>query len=205
MHRSTTEDDPPPRKRALSFEEIEEVYQERQQHQRIAIQVDDEDESSEESGEEALASGAAAFHMAEVQPRFCVERALGKGSYGFVVKAVDTRCGGRPVAIKRVRQVFASPESARRVLSEVRLLRLLGGHPHVTGLLALLVAGDADPLSFDAVYLVLEPCAADLHKVLNSTVQLQPAQVLPPGQRGSFVAATVLWDYLGVRLPQQQR
>jgi hypothetical protein len=195
MYQSTVKDDdeppvPPQRKRALSFEEIEEVYQGRQQHQRIAIQVDDEDESSEESGEEASASGlAAAFHMAEVSPRFQVVRALGKGSFGFVVKAVDTLGGGRLVAIKRVREVFTSVESARRVLSEVRLLRLLGGHPHVTGLLALLVAGGADPLSFDAVYLVLEPCAADLHKVLNSTVQLQPTQVTLP-TRGTSLTHT---------------
>jgi len=175
------EDEPsvplPQRKRALSFEEIEEEYQERQHHQRISIQISDNDDSSEESGEEALSSEGAAFRMAEVQPRFQYERALGKGSYGFVVKAIDTHCGGRSVAIKRIEQVFSSTASARRVLVEVRLLRQLGSHPHITGLHALLVAGNADPLTFNSVYMVLEPCAADLHKVLNSTVKLLPSQV----------------------------
>ena len=167
----------PQRKRALSFEEIEEEYKERQQHQGIAIQIAEEDYSSEESGEEAVSSEAAAFRMSEVQPRFQYERALGKGSYGFVVEAIDTLCGGRSVAIKRIEQVFSSTDSARRVLLEVRLLRQLGSHPHITGLHALLVAGNADPLTFNSVYMVLEPCAADLHKVLNSTVKLQPSQV----------------------------
>ena len=101
---SFTFDRPPKRQRALSFEEIEEEYMQQQLRGRISIQIDDE--SGEESGDnsdEQEATGE--FEMNEVSPRFQVERVLGKGSYGLVVRAADSFRDGKLVAIK----VWAHP------------------------------------------------------------------------------------------------
>ena len=235
------------RQRALSFEEIEEEYQAAQRG-RLAVHISDEsgddssdDESSRGGNGHCLGGGdggsrddsdATGFSMREVAPRFAVERVLGRGAFGLVVRALDTMStvsgpspfpaegppaappAGVPVAIKRVRRIFASPEGARRVLHEARLLKALGGHPNVVTLHALLrpaAAGgghhqraslsssapgaSSSPTpgaltAFDTVYFVLEPCASDLFKVLNSSVRLSAAACRSMGRQ---VLSALAW------------
>ncbi|CAG9462421.1 unnamed protein product [Pedinophyceae sp. YPF-701] len=67
-----------------------------------------------------------------VPERYKLERVLGTGSYSSVCLALD-RATGRHVALKRIPNVLASCEQARRVVREVCILRRLS-HPHIVGL-----------------------------------------------------------------------
>jgi len=59
------------RQRALSFEEIEEQYQEPSKRQRVPIKVDSEDGSDLESSDEERINEE--FCMTEISPRFKIE------------------------------------------------------------------------------------------------------------------------------------
>jgi hypothetical protein len=69
----------PKRQRALSFEEIEEEYEERAK--RVPFHFSDEDSDSDES-DDSNHGVDDSFSMEEISPRFNIERVLGKGSYG---------------------------------------------------------------------------------------------------------------------------
>jgi serine/threonine protein kinase len=79
---------PVTRQRAMSFEEIEEEYQERQERGTIHVDSGAEDSSSDNSDGDS--DGDDSVTMPEISPRFVVERALGKGACGLVVRARDT-------------------------------------------------------------------------------------------------------------------
>ena len=59
---------------------------------------------------------------------------LGKGSFGIVTSATDTKADHRSVAVKRIRP-FANDEwDARHTLREIRLMRLMDAHPNIISL-----------------------------------------------------------------------
>lgn len=59
--------------------------------------------------------------------RYTIKEVIGKGSYGVVCSALDTKTGER-VAIKKINNVFDHVSDATRILREIKLLRLLR-HP----------------------------------------------------------------------------
>ena len=62
--------------------------------------------------------------------RYHIKEVIGKGSYGVVCSALDTKTGQK-VAIKKINNVFDHVSDATRILREIKLLRLLrhpGGH-----------------------------------------------------------------------------
>ena len=63
--------------------------------------------------------------------RYTIKEVIGKGSYGVVCSALDTKTGQK-VAIKKINNVFDHVSDATRILREIKLLRLLrhpGGRP----------------------------------------------------------------------------
>ena len=62
--------------------------------------------------------------------RDAMQEVIGKGSYGVVCSAVDTKTGEK-VAIKKINNVFDHVSDATRILREIKLLRLLR-HPGKT-------------------------------------------------------------------------
>ena len=62
--------------------------------------------------------------------RYTINEVIGKGSYGVVCSALDTKTGEK-VAIKRIMNVFDHVSDATRILREIKLLRLLR-HPGAT-------------------------------------------------------------------------
>ena len=56
-----------------------------------------------------------------------MQEVIGKGSYGVVCSAVDSKTGEK-VAIKKINNVFDHVSDATRILREIKLLRLLR-HP----------------------------------------------------------------------------
>eukprot|EP00958_Prasinococcus_capsulatus_P013060 scaffold1318_cov388-Prasinococcus_capsulatus_cf.AAC.81 len=61
--------------------------------------------------------------------RYRTHEIVGKGSYGVVCSATDTRTGQK-VAIKKINDVFDHVSDAIRILREIKLLRLLK-HPDI--------------------------------------------------------------------------
>ncbi len=59
--------------------------------------------------------------------RYSIKEVIGKGSYGVVCSAMDTKTGEK-VAIKKINNVFDHVSDATRILREIKLLRLLR-HP----------------------------------------------------------------------------
>ena len=59
--------------------------------------------------------------------RYLIKEVIGKGSYGVVCSATDSKTGEK-VAIKKINNVFDHVSDATRILREIKLLRLLR-HP----------------------------------------------------------------------------
>lgn len=67
------------------------------------------------------------FHEYGEVNRWSITEIIGKGSYGVVCSARDTKSGEK-VAIKKINNVFDHVSDATRILREIKLLRLLR-HP----------------------------------------------------------------------------
>ncbi len=99
--------------------------------------------------------------------RFEIRRALGKGSYGSVVEAID-HLTGRRVAIKKINDIFGVFENAKRIFREVRILADLH-HPNVVALLH--ICQPPDLLRFTDLYVVFECMDTDLAKLCKDDTQ----------------------------------
>lgn len=60
-----------------------------------------------------------------VDVRYVNLKYIGGGAYGSVCAAED-KLTGRKVALKKCRDVFRDPMDAKRILRELKLLRLMG-------------------------------------------------------------------------------
>ena len=89
-------------------------------------------------------------------------KAIGKGSYGVVVSALDPSTGNR-VAIKKITPMAKHTIDAKHILREVRIMRYMGKHENIVTLEDLHVRERADEL-----YIVMELMDTDLHRVLQS-------------------------------------
>jgi hypothetical protein len=65
-----------------------------------------------------------------VDTRYTGLKHVGGGAYGVVVSADDATTGRR-VAVKKCRDVFRDLTDAKRILRELKLLRLLGAHENL--------------------------------------------------------------------------
>jgi len=119
---------------------------------------------------------AAALGVAALSSqRYTFQCLVGRGAYGEVYRARDT-LSGRDVAIKHIRNVFEHPPEAIRVLRELKLLRLLRGHPNIVQILDVLMPRDT--LRFDDVFIILEYLPATLRRanaILYTNSQLTTA------------------------------
>ena len=67
---------------------------------------------------------------AAVNSRYIIEKQLGMGAYGVVVKA-KAKKGGKPVAIKKCFGCYNNTQDAARLVREICILFQLRSHPHV--------------------------------------------------------------------------
>ena len=63
----------------------------------------------------------------EVDVRYTNLKPVGGGSYGLVCSAKDNLTG-KPVAIKKITDTFQDLIDAKRIMREIKLLMMLGGH-----------------------------------------------------------------------------
>ena len=108
-----------------------------------------------------------------LDPRYVVEKIIGSGSYGVVIKARDTTDNSL-VAIKRInKEIFDESILAKRILREIKLL----AHFHdvnIIGLRNILTPRTPD---FDAFFIVMEIMDTDLRAVLKSGQRLSDQHV----------------------------
>ncbi|KAF8697039.1 hypothetical protein HU200_036690 [Digitaria exilis] len=102
--------------------------------------------------------------------RYEVTEVVGKGSYGVVAAAVDTRTGER-VAIKKINDVFEHISDATRILREIKLLRLLR-HPDIVQIKHIMLPPSRR--EFRDIYIVFELMESDLHQVIKANDDLSP-------------------------------
>ena len=104
-----------------------------------------------------------------VDQRYAIQKFVGCGSYGVVCSAMD---GDKPVAIKKISNVFKNETTAKRTLREIKLL-LHFDHENVIGIKDLMCgARDCSDL-----YVVTCLMDTDLHKVIRSPQPLTDQHV----------------------------
>ena len=93
---------------------------------------------------------------------------LGAGAYGTVCSALDkeTNC---MVAIKKCRKVLQSRTMGKRMLREIRILRLLD-HEHVIKIRTILKPSSRE--NFKNLYVVFEYMESDLAQIIRSNQAL---------------------------------
>lgn len=102
--------------------------------------------------------------------RYEIQEVIGKGSYGVVASAIDTRTGEK-VAIKKINDVFEHVSDATRILREIKLLRLLH-HPDVVEIKHIMLP--PSQREFKDIYVVFELMESDLHQVIKANSDLTP-------------------------------
>lgn len=102
--------------------------------------------------------------------RYRIEEVIGKGSYGVVCSAYDTRTREK-VAIKKINDIFEHVSDATRILREVKLLRLLR-HPDIVEIKHILLPPSRR--EFKDIYVVFELMESDLHQVIKANDDLTP-------------------------------
>ena len=100
-------------------------------------------------------------HIAE---RYEIIKKLGKGAYGVVWKALDTKTN-KVIALKKVYDAFQNATDAQRTYREVMYLQQLNGHENIVRLLSILRANNNKDL-----YLVFEIMETDLHIVIRAKI-----------------------------------
>ncbi|EPS58802.1 hypothetical protein M569_16010, partial [Genlisea aurea] len=100
--------------------------------------------------------------------KYRILEVIGKGSYGVVCSAIDTRTGEK-VAIKKITDVFEHATDSIRTLREIKLLRLLN-HPDIVDVKCILIP--ASRKSFKDIYVVFELMDSDLHHVIKANQDL---------------------------------
>jgi len=112
--------------------------------------------------------------ISALDPRYQLEKIIGAGSYGIVIKARDLSDNNCHVAIKRVnKEIFEEPILAKRILREIKLL----AHFHddnIIGLRNILTPRNTD---FDSFYIVMDIMETDLKQVLRSGQTLTDAHI----------------------------
>ncbi|KAL4859014.1 Proton/sulfate cotransporter 2 [Chlorella vulgaris] len=111
----------------------------------------------------------------EVPSSYQLVKPIGKGAYGIVCAAVDTRTN-QQVAIKKIGDIFSNPLDARRTLREIQILRHVRGHSNVITLLDLFPPS-VGLHDFRDVYIVYEIMDTDVHQIIRSPQPLSEDHV----------------------------
>lgn len=93
---------------------------------------------------------------------------VGSGAYGKVASFLDTRTGDK-IAVKKVTSAFDNLVDGKRILREVKLLRLLN-HPNIIRIFDMYPPESPD---FDDIYIVTDLMDTDLHQVIYSRLKLE--------------------------------
>ncbi|KPI85444.1 mitogen activated protein kinase putative (MPK11) [Leptomonas seymouri] len=111
--------------------------------------------------------------ISRLDDRYKLERIIGAGSYGIVIRARDSKDSNQLVAIKRVnKEIFDEVTLAKRILREIKLLAHFNDD-NIIGLRNILTP--EDPENFEHFYIVMDIMETDLKQVLRSGQELTEA------------------------------
>ena len=125
--------------------------------------------------------GKLSTELQELDPRYRLLKIVGAGSYGVVLKGVDTKTG-EAVALKKISPViFQRPELAKRILREVKLLahfhKEVIGEERADNIIGLLNLITPRSVNFEELWIVMELADSDLRSILKSGQSLSLVQV----------------------------
>lgn len=121
-----------------------------------------------------------------IDQRYKVLEILGKGSYGTVCSAIDTKTTQQlqplkpkdkqkdkdkeepKIAIKRVTKIFKREVLMKRAIREIKLMKHFNGHKNIISLIDLDLV-HSEP--FEGLYCYQELCDFDLARVIYSSIQ----------------------------------
>lgn len=111
----------------------------------------------------------------KLDSRYVLDRTIGAGSYGIVIRAHHKDDPTNLVAIKRVnKEIFDEFVLAKRILREIRLLAHFNDE-NIIGLRNILTP--SNPSDFDHFYIVMDLMETDLKQVLRSGQILTEAHI----------------------------
>jgi len=101
----------------------------------------------------------------EVESKYKMIRQVGHGAYGVVISANDLSNNSQ-VAIKKISRAFEDPVDAKRILREIKLMKMFN-HENVIRVLDIVPPA---PLceEFEDIYIVQDLMETDLHRIIYS-------------------------------------
>lgn len=109
-----------------------------------------------------------------IDARYKVDKVLGKGSYGTVCSAVDTKSTNK-VAIKKVSNIFDKEVLLKRAVRELKLMVHFRGHRNIVNLKDLDIIYDKP---YDGLYCYQDLVENDLTHVIFSGIQFSEFHIL---------------------------
>jgi serine/threonine protein kinase len=107
--------------------------------------------------------------------RYTVDKSLGEGAYGTVVKAFDS-LSTKPVAVKKIPALFEKDvEYQKRILREVKITKHLRGHDNIVCMKDLPPPASMD--DFSDIYIVLELMGWNMNILLRSDQEFNELNV----------------------------
>lgn len=109
-----------------------------------------------------------------MNPRYQLLEVLGKGSYGTVCSAIDTKSSVQAsqtpatIAIKKVTKIFKRQVLMKRAIRELKFMNHFNGHKNIISLIDLDLV-HTEP--FEGLYCYQEMCDFDLARVIYSSTQ----------------------------------
>ena len=100
-----------------------------------------------------------------VNSRYQMIRPIGQGAYGVVISADDLQNGGK-CAIKKIPRAFDDVVDAKRILREIKLMKLFC-HENIVALTDLIPPPPSAD-EFEDIYLVQDLMETDLHRIIYS-------------------------------------
>jgi mitogen-activated protein kinase 1/3 len=135
------------------------------------LDSDDTNSDNENTNSDNAPVWAKHFNTTELLGRYQPIRELGRGSYGVVYEGECLKVRGRlqpthKIAIKKVRRVFQTDTDAKRLLRELRILRILRNHDSIVTLYDIVPPMEAP--HFTTLTLIFEFVDADLGKIFRT-------------------------------------
>jgi mitogen-activated protein kinase 1/3 len=109
----------------------------------------------------------------QVPANYEVRKVIGRGSYGSVCEAFDSKAETL-VAIKQLKRLFGELTDCKRILRELAILTRLK-HENVVQVHDIVCP--ADFKTFNELYICLEICDTDLKKLIRTEVQLSALHI----------------------------
>lgn len=137
------------------------------QHNEHSTNASTQKQSSKQDSSAKQSSSTKVLNADELAGRYEVLEYLGCGSYGHVHRAKEV-VTGKMCAIKKVCKAYDNPTNAKRLLREIKILRMLAGHSNVVQFKGLLPPSTCNFTNFNDLSVVFEFVDTDLAKLIHS-------------------------------------